>query len=292
MVSGGQFVPVAAGGTSSFSAVASVSAASGQSDRLNLYYEPFPTNVTYPKGQLVAAVPLPLVFLNSDGTERPVLASLQISATCTGGARCLTATVVGNFSRDGTQRRSIADLGVTVTLPPQSPSGTLHVQVPLLVTGPAGPSDAMTCQTALLGGQQDVLHSGNDPAYFGVVPGAATVDGNPSNPSPNIGSPTGVNQVSGLVTAFTQNADFPAAFQKGVPVGIAPYPAPSAVTGATTYNFGFCASFWGGNATTTTLNLAAQAFLSIGTDGTTYVTSPIPPKTGFTNPRLTCPSSF
>jgi hypothetical protein len=146
-------------------------------------------------------------YLNSDGTERPVLASLQISATCTGGAGCLTATVVGNFSRNGTQRRSIADLGVTVTLPPQSPSGTLHVQVPLLVTGPASPSDAMTCQTALLGGQQDVLHCGNDPAYFGVVPGAATIDGNPSNPSPNIVNP---------------------------PVGIAPYPAPSAVTGATT----------------------------------------------------------
>jgi hypothetical protein len=59
------------------------SAASGQPDTLNRFYSSFPTDVTYPKGQQVAAVSLPLVFSNpSDGTEQPVPKTLQISASC------------------------------------------------------------------------------------------------------------------------------------------------------------------------------------------------------------------
>jgi len=266
-VSGGKAVPVAAGGTSFFSAVTSKE--SGQPDTLNLYYSSFPTNVTYPKGQLVAAVSLPLVYFNpSDGTEQPVPTTLQIGATCTGGTNCLTATAVGNFQGNGTQKRSPGDLGITVTLPssPQS-APVLQVQVPLVVTGS---TDAALCAAAITNSQRDVLHCGNDPAYFGVVPKNATLG--------TIGSPTFVNQVSGLLTAFSKNASgFPIGFLKGVNAGIAPYSAPLAVTGATTSNFGFCASFWGGSIATTTLNPAAAAFLSIGTDGTTYVSSPRPP---------------
>jgi hypothetical protein len=61
----------------------------------------FPTDVTYPKGQQVAAVSLPLVFFNpSDGTARPIPKTLQISARCTGGTNCLTTTAFGNISGD------------------------------------------------------------------------------------------------------------------------------------------------------------------------------------------------
>src|SRR5262249_30033460 len=89
----GTAVPVPAGGTASsyFSAVTSVEAG-GQLDTLNLYYQYPLQTTTFPKGQQVAAVSFPLAILNSDGTERPIIATLQLNATstCTGVTSCLT----------------------------------------------------------------------------------------------------------------------------------------------------------------------------------------------------------
>jgi len=283
----GQAVPVPAGiiGANSFF-YAAATKSNGQPDTLFLTYDYPPlTGTTFPKGLQVAAISLPLVILNSDGTERPVATTLQISAACNGGTQCLTANAVGNFSGSGTQKRSPADLGVQWALvfgiSPNSsqPHAIFQVQAPLVVTGPTTPADASACQIAIEGGKQDVQHCGNDPAYFGVVPFGATANG------AVVGFPTDANQVSGLPTVFTTSVlGHPTAFLKGASDGIAPYAAPPAVAGAKTSTFGFCASFWGGSAATQTLNPAVAAFLSIGTDGTTYVSAPVAPSA-----TVTCP---
>ena len=240
--------------------------ASGQPDTLTLFFDYPPlTSQTFAKGQIVAMISLPLEVLNADGSERlvcgtkkcspPSVATLQISASCNGGLSCLTtANVIGDFSKPGTtEARSAGDLGLqwAVTFGPSPNLSKTHaifeVQAPLLVTGPT------------------------DPAYFGVTPSGAT------NGSAT-GSPTGVNQASGLPTAFSNDFGFTPAFL-GAPVGIAPFAAPPLCVGTTCpaqSTFPFCASFLVNG----TLNPAVAAFLTIGTDGTTYVSSPIPPVAG------------
>jgi hypothetical protein len=263
----GTAVPVPAGGTPSsyFTAVTSAEAG-GQLDTLNLYYQYPLASTTFPKGQQVAAVSFPEAILNSDGTETPIIATLQLNATCTGGTSCLTATVLGTFSGNATQKVSPDSLGVKWTLTPTQPLATLLVQVPLLVT------------------------LANDEAYFGVVPDGATVvigfnpDGTPKTaPNPSIGSPTNppINQVSGIPTAFTEDALPQVTSIKGVTVaGIPPYAAPEAPAGTaasslTTSSYGFCASFWESSGATKTLNPAVAAFASVGTNGTAYSSSSI-----------------
>jgi hypothetical protein len=297
----GQARPVPAGtsgANSFFYAVATGSNIEPKSFSL-LYDYPALTNATFTRGQLVAAISLPLQIFNpADGSERLVcgpqtpvsktascavsLATLQVSAVCTGGTDCLAATITGDFSTAGTtETLSVADLGVKfgVTFGPSPNSSRSHaifrVLAPLLVTGPATKADASACQTAVNNFQPDVKHCGNDPAYFGVVPtGAAN--------SATIGSPTGINQVSGLPTAFSANV-LGSAF-KGGRVGIAPYAAPQVVGNGSASTFGFCASFLTNG--TSAVHPAVAAFAAIATDGTTYVSSPIPPFTGLT---LQCP---
>ena len=269
----GHATPVPAGtqANSFFYAVATT--ASGQPDTLSLRYDYPPlTNANFAKGQQVAAISLPLLLL-SNGTEQPVTTTLQISAACTGGTTCLTATAAGNFSGNGTQKHSPTDLGITITSNFSSGHAAFSVQAPLVITGP---SNASNCKNAIINGTVDTADCGNDPAYFGVVPFGATTDGMTANP--NVGSATGVNQLSGRPTAFTVNdPGFSTAFLKGTTDGIAPYPGPPIVTGATTSTFGFCASFWGGSPTNLNLNPAVAAFLSVDTNGTTYVSSPVQP---------------
>jgi hypothetical protein len=251
----GQAVPYPSGtvGLNSFF-YAVATEANGQPTALSLFYEYRPlTSATFTKGQQVAAISLPLVIRNSNGSEQPVTTTLQISATCAGGTNCLTASAIGNFQGNGTQKRSPGDLGITVTPDFSTGHAIFQVQAPLVVTGR------------------------NDPAYFGVVPPGAT------NPLTPVGSQAFVNQASGLPTAFSSDVPgFPTAFLRGVTDGIAPYAAPLC-TAATCPNpppttppatgFGFCASFLA-TGSTTTLNPAVAAFLAIGTDGTTYVSSP------------------
>ncbi len=254
---------------------------SGQPDTLTLAFDYTPqTTPTFPKGAVVANISLPLEVLKVDGSERLVcgpqgcpgsVALLQISANCNGGPACLTANVMGDFSVPGTlETRSATALGLQFGLVFSSspnaaqPHTIFVVQVPLLVTGPANPTN---CGTAINSGTPDPADCGNDPAYFGVVPAFAAI----ATPT---GTPTGVNQLSGLPTAFTTNdLGFTPAFL-GQPVGIAPYAAPRCVGGTCPAQpiFPFCASLWAGGA----IHSAVAAFLSIGTDGTTYVSSPVP----------------
>jgi len=238
--------------TASFSAVV-LEGQNGQPKMLDLFFE------TSKPG---ATLSLPLVVLNADGTERPVAATLN--ASCSSGDQpCQKATVSGDFLGTGVKKTYSANAlglffnlqwGTSSSLPTWHPIA--EVQIPLVVT------------------------KRNDPAYFFTT-----------TTSP---CPSGVNPASGYCEAFSQQAlGFPASFLgKGASVGIAPYPAPlctSTTCPATppvppalpppTY-FGFCASF--------SKNPVIAAFAGIGTDATTYVTSPVP-GTGVTLP--VCPQS-
>ncbi len=290
----GSAVPVPAGtnGANSFF-YAVTTQANGQPDTLTLFFDyPPQTNPTFAMGQTVAKISLPLEVLSkTDGTERLVcgpqgcpasVATLRIKAFCNGGPACLTAAVMGDFSAPGTtETRSATALGLQFGLVfSSSPNATqphaiFEVQVPLLVTGPTNPTN---CGNAINGMMADPKDCGNDPAYFGVVPAGA------AGPTPT-GSPTGVNQASGLPTAFkTDDLGFTPAFLVGQSVGIAPLAAPPCGGGAcpaqvALSTFPFCASFWA-NGTSPPLHSAVAAFLAIGTDGTTYVSSPVPPVVG------------
>jgi hypothetical protein len=258
----GQAVPVpfgTKGASTFFYAVATGS--NGEPSTLTVVFDyPSMTSSNFTKGQVVANVSLPLQVLNSDGSERLIcgaqgcpasVATLQISATCSGGVSCLTANIIGDFSSPGTiGTLSPSALGIQPNVVfASSPNSdrshfTLEVQVPLLVT------------------------HGNDPAYFGVVPSGVIP----------------VNQLSGLPTAFTSDV-VPAS-----KIGIAPQAAPacSGTCPSTTFTstFPFCASFAGNGGGP--LNPAVATFLMVGTDATTYVSSPLP-ATFVPPPLLKCP---
>jgi hypothetical protein len=202
------------------------------------------TNKKFSKGPVVS-FSLPLVVLQN-GTEYPVAATLLLTATCNGAASCLTGTVSGTFPVVGAKTFSAAALGINFNYSfGASPNSTtshaiVELQIPLVVT------------------------MQNDPAYFTTS-----------------SCPVGVNPFSQDCLAFSENAvGFPANFLgEGASVGIAPYPAPLC-TGTTCPAtpptppavspsfFGFCASF--------SNNPVIAAFASIGTDGTTYASTPTP----------------
>lgn len=128
-----------------FYAVAS--GADVQPDKLFLFYEDLSrTNGTFEHGRVVAKFSLPLVGVNSTCSVKPcpVIATLQISATCTGGPSCLSASFVGGI---GSQQRPVAaaSLGVNFQLVfGPSPMSTrshaiFELQVPLVVTGATDP---------------------------------------------------------------------------------------------------------------------------------------------------------
>jgi hypothetical protein len=295
-VSQGQAIPVPAGSsgiTSLFYAVAT--GAKEQPDKLNLSYDyPGLSNSTFTKGQMVAEISLPLQVLNANGSERLIcgpqapgsstascavsLAVLQVTAVCSGGPACLSAVVIGDFSVQGTidkQSPTAASLGLQFQLSfgpsPNFPShhAIFNVNVPLIVTGPT-PATAASCGNEIISGTPVIPDPcGNDPAYFGVTP--VGTNGIPT------GTPTYVNQASGLPTAFTTNPN-------GVRVGIAPSAAPETVGNGTTATFGYCASFLANG--TTGVHPAVAAFLTVGTDGTAYASAPVPPITGV---QLQCP---
>ena len=188
---------------------------------------------------------LPLVVLNSDGSERAVAATLN--AVCVGFG-CGNATVSGDFGT-GKPKYSASALGLDldfafVPSPNSSvPHPVVELQVPLVVT------------------------MQNDPAYFAASP-----------------CPSDANPISGYCNAFTKDVrgftTSPNLLGPGKSVGFAPYAAPLC-TAATCLPpdappnapqpptfFGFCASF--------SDNPAIEAFTSIGTDGTTYASTPTP----------------
>jgi hypothetical protein len=298
----GQVVPVPSGpgnGATALFYAAVASGTNGQPDRLKLYYDyPGLTNPFFTNRQVVAEISLPLQVLSKkDGSERLVcgaqasgstktscavsLATLQIIANCTGGPNCLTGTVIGDFTSAGTidsPPPSAAALGLNfgVVFAPSpnfpKPHAIFGVSAPLLVTGPVTQANATACGTAIDMFQVDTLDCGNDPAYFGVTPSLAA-NGN------STGFPTGINQYSGLPTAFS-----PFSSKDMVPVGIAPYAAPQTIGDGSMATFGYCASFLANGAIKP--QPAVAAFLGIGTDATTYVSSPVPP---VSTPAPQCP---
>ena len=126
-------------------AVGGLSAAntgSPQPDTLVLFYEdPTRTNTSFPHGQVIAKISLPLTVLNKDGvSERSVSATLQFKYPGAGGASCSASTITGSFSGSGTQTISPAAIGVncavTFGASPASPHphAIFEVTVPMLIT--------------------------------------------------------------------------------------------------------------------------------------------------------------
>jgi hypothetical protein len=202
----------------------------------------------------------PLVILNNNGIETPVAATLKSS--CSGGNQggnqggkgSCSATVSG--VGPGNTTYSPGQLGLSFSFN----SGLVELRIPLVVT------------------------TQNDPPYFTRVEAAdpSTVTTSPC--------PSGVNPDSGYCVAFSKQdlgSPAPSSLGKGASIGIAPYPAPLCTTGANTNcpttppasppptYFGFCASF--------SNTPAIAAFVGIGTDATTYVSSPVP------GPEVTLP---
>jgi hypothetical protein len=271
----GQAVPVplgTKGANSFFYAVAA--GPNGEPNTLTVIYDyPTLTNSKFQNGQLVANVSLPLQVL-SNGSERLIcgpqspnsnatscqvsLAQLQISA-CSSGSACVNNfayNVVGDFSSPGTSSTaSLSQLNIQASAsfgPSPNSDGShfiLGVQVPLLVT------------------------KGNDPAYFGLTPSDAKV---------NPGSFTFVNQLTGLPTAFT--TELKPTF------GVAPQTAPACPSTSCpppTTTYPFCASFAGNGGAS--LASAVATFLTVGTDATTYVSSPVPAVLAGSMVTLKCP---
>lgn len=228
-----------------------------QPQTFNLFYDYLLRTVpVFIKGQTVAKLSLPLAVLDSNGNERFVCgalgcpaseATLQITATCTGGPACLTGTVSGDFAGTGTQQTyQAADLGVTFSAAfgasaiSKLPHATFAVQAPLVVT-PA-----------------------NDPAYFGfnlIADKMVFLNPQTGFPTPKLGSGTSVG--------IPPYAAPPCASSAGTACPTTTPPPPSA--------YGFCASF-SNNFTGPIGNPApaVAAFVQIGVDGETLASTPLP----------------
>jgi hypothetical protein len=247
----GQAVPVplgTKGADSFFYAVAT--GPNGEPNAVTAIFDyPALTSSSFQTGQVVAKVSLPLQVLNNDGSERLIcgaagcpasLATLQISA-CSSGLGCVNgfaANVSGDFSSPGTIVTKSAD--------------SLGIQAPVSFGSSPNSSRShliLKVQIPLL------ITAATDPAYFGVPVGVLLV-----------------NQLSGLPTAFTSDVVPP------TKIGVTPQAAPACPNGGScpppTTTYPFCASFAGNGGGS--LNSAVATFLSIGTDATTYVSSPVP----------------
>jgi hypothetical protein len=104
-----------------------------------------------------------------------------------------------------------------------------------------------------------IVTQATDPVYFGVD---------------NSGTPTFINQFSGQPTAFSQDDLGFTPKSVGGAIGVSPYPAPLCpATGCPSTTpppptfYGFCATIAG--------TPAAATFVSVGTEGTTYASSPV-----------------
>jgi hypothetical protein len=232
---------------------------------LDLFFEPTGTNTKHSKGQVVAAIPFWLAVLaNGAATEKSVVATFEITATCNGAAACLSASVWVDFSGTGTKKMySPADLGLNFAYV----SGTYLVQFPLLVNP----------QT--------------DPFYF-------------LNAASLPQCPNGINQISGYCNAFSAtNPPNGHKFSTNTVVGMAPSAAPQCPgpqpgtkcpdtlptnpTQPLSPTFGFCAYL--SNNAVVSKNPDAAFFLAIGPDGTTYTSSPVAPALSGA-PYPACPS--
>ena len=254
-------VPLGTSGANSYLYAVATPEQNGEFKTLTLFFDyPVQTNSTIQKGQVFAKISLPLKVLNNDGSERLIcgatpcpsltnLATLQIT-TCSSGSGCVQGfayNVVGDFSSPGTIV--------------SQPVGSLGIQASVSF----GSSPNSSRSHLILGVQIPLLvTAATDSAYFGVVPSGVIP----------------VNQLSGLPTAFTSDV---------VPtskIGITPQAAPTCSgTCPSTTTFPFCASF-AGNAGAT-INAAVATFFTLGTDATTYLSSPVP--AALVGSALQCP---
>ena len=248
---------------------------------LNVVFDYIPwTSKSFVKGQAVGSFTFPLVMLNSDNSETPVTATLNLAATCNGAVSapgCLAGTVTGIPGTGTNPPPSAAQLGIqfgfqlAASTNSSTPHAIITFQLPVIVTGPANPTK---CGAAIGSGTADPADCGTDPAYFGVIPAGATLPN--GNPNPNVGSPTFINQISGQATAFTKNDLGFTPNSLGLPIGVSPTPAPLCTsatcpapppaTPPATF-FGFCATIGG--------TPAVGTFVSWGTDATAYASSPV-----------------
>lgn len=197
------------------------------------------------KGQVIVSFTFPLVILNNDKTETPVTATLSITATCSGAVAsappCLAGTVTGI---PGTGRNP----------PPTAAQLGIHFSFQLAASpNSSTPHAIFTFQLPV------IVSLATDPVYFGVD---------------NSGTPTFINQFSGQPTAFSKDDVGFAPTFVGRPIGVSPYPAPlcpatscPSTTPPPPTFYGFCATIAG--------TPAAATFLSVGTEGTTYASSPV-----------------
>jgi hypothetical protein len=234
---------------------------------LNLFYDDLArSNRAFTNGQIVAVFSLPLVVLNGDGTERPVMTKLQIKSCGNGPTSCFQANATGDFLGNGTpQTQNAADVGVDFALVfGASPTSThshaiFEVQAPLVVT------------------------VANDPTYFNIVAGNF-----PFFFSPQV-------SIIGTVTFAAENVGFTPTkggiLPSGASIGIAPYPAPTTTVpippGPATSTFGFCANLPdNSNGPAARLHPAVATFVGIATDGETLASTPLGASS---MPTLQCP---
>jgi hypothetical protein len=260
-----------------FSAVTTYGSVAGtpQPQTLNLFYEDLSrSNATFVSGREVAKISIPLVVYNdaacmanpSTGcAETPVPTVLDVRATCTGGAGCLTAYAIADFSAFGTQRCS------TLTAPQTCTASDLGIGFALVF----GISPASSSSHAIFEVQVPlVVTFANDPVHFSFSSPQSSIIGAPS--------------------FFSEDLGFPPAFLGGSVVGVATYPAPvcpgggacPAPTSTFQSNFGFCASLPANNGNGTGLDPAVAAFLDIATDGEVLASAPLGTST---SPTLQCP---
>lgn len=233
----GQAVPVALGTPNASSFLYPVLTGPDGHHMLDvvLDYGPWKSR-TFVKNQPVGSFSFPLVILNSDNSETPVVATLNLTATCNGVAvGCLTGTVTGVGTKPLSADQLGIQIGFALAASPNvpTPHGIFELQLPVIVT--------------LL----------SDPVYFGA-------DSN--------GNATFINQFTGLPTAFSQDDRGFTSPSVGHPIGVSPYPAPlcpasGCPSGSPPTFYGFCATIAG--------SPAAATFVSVGTDGTTYGSSPV-----------------
>ena len=147
-------------------------------DTLFLFYDYPPlTNPSFARGQDVADITIPLVVLNSNGTESPAPTTIQIrgASGCGQALPCVTATAVGNFGK-GTVTRNPADLGITVTLDFSTGHAMFGVQASLLVTRKNDPAYFANPNPLLYNGATfTVDRLGFTPKFLGLAVGAAPV---------------------------------------------------------------------------------------------------------------------
>jgi hypothetical protein len=277
-VSGKAVTPVALGSPGANSFLYPVLTGPDGQHTLEVVFDYTPgTSKSVAKGQTVASFTFPLVRLNADESETPVVATLNLTATCNGAVTapgCLAGTVTGIPGTGTNPPPTAAQLGIQFgfqfAASPNSltPHEIVTLQLPVVVTGPADPT---ACGAAISANppRPDPADCGTDPVYFGVDTAVFLPDG--TTPNPNVGHPTFINQISGQLTAFTKNDLGFTPTSVGRPIGASPNPAPlcpaTGCTSTATTFYGFCATIAG--------TPAAATFVEVGTDATTYASSPV-----------------